>query len=280
MQSINTSCNYRRTEAGARKRRNRFRSRKDINSICEFVFWTRVSRSAVMGRRCTNTNIACPSRAQSTSKSRETSPWMECIGEADSTLCLGRLASTTAIWRQDSAFISMESPKEIDGLWTCSLEMVILIIDHIEIEYYRRWFLGDILFHFNPRFKEKVIVRNACRNDVWGQEEREGHFPFEKNRGFDLTIINEPYSIQVDCTMCFVIKMMSCRCFRTTSASALSSTARRIPTETTSACALRATLKWLESSSADNQPIFSFLIDDHVDIMECWICVSVTIVIC
>lgn len=70
---------------------------------------------------------------------------------------------------------------------------------------------GDILFHFNPRFKDKQVcqlgvcvicfclsvVRNACRNGIWGQEERDGAFPFEKNRGFDLTIINEPYSMQV-----------------------------------------------------------------------------------
>ncbi|KAK6053675.1 galactoside-binding lectin [Cooperia oncophora] len=56
---------------------------------------------------------------------------------------------------------------------------------------------GDILFHFNPRFKEKQIVRNSYKNGIWAKEEREGPFPFEKERGFDLTIQNEPYSIQL-----------------------------------------------------------------------------------
>jgi len=40
-------------------------------------------------------------------------------------------------------------------------------------------------------------VRNSQQGGVWGAEEREGTYPFAKNRGFDLMIINEPYSIQV-----------------------------------------------------------------------------------
>ncbi|KHJ89372.1 galactoside-binding lectin [Oesophagostomum dentatum] len=56
---------------------------------------------------------------------------------------------------------------------------------------------GDILFHFNPRFKEKQVVRNSYQGGNWNKEEREGPFPFEKERGFDLAIQNEPYSIQI-----------------------------------------------------------------------------------
>ncbi|EYC09182.1 hypothetical protein Y032_0062g3400 [Ancylostoma ceylanicum] len=56
---------------------------------------------------------------------------------------------------------------------------------------------GDILFHFNPRFKDKQIVRNSYKGGIWNKEEREGPFPFEKEHGFDLTIQNEPYSIQI-----------------------------------------------------------------------------------
>ncbi|KJH51352.1 galactoside-binding lectin [Dictyocaulus viviparus] len=56
---------------------------------------------------------------------------------------------------------------------------------------------GDVLFHFNPRFKVKQIVRNSYKGGIWGKEEREGPFPFEKERGFDLTIENEPYSMQL-----------------------------------------------------------------------------------
>lgn len=53
------------------------------------------------------------------------------------------------------------------------------------------------LFHFNPRFSEKKIVRNTQKFDGWGQEEREGDFPFKKDVGFDLVIQNEPYSLQI-----------------------------------------------------------------------------------
>ncbi|KAF8358296.1 lec-4, partial [Pristionchus pacificus] len=56
---------------------------------------------------------------------------------------------------------------------------------------------GDILFHFNPRMPEGKVVRNSWKNKVWGSEEREGPFPFKKDCGFDLTIVNEPFSIQL-----------------------------------------------------------------------------------
>lgn len=56
---------------------------------------------------------------------------------------------------------------------------------------------GDAAFHFNPRFGEKQVVRNAQTQGAWGNEEREGQFPFKKEIGFDLVIANEPYSIQI-----------------------------------------------------------------------------------
>ncbi|XP_076603995.1 galectin-3b [Chaetodon auriga] len=51
----------------------------------------------------------------------------------------------------------------------------------------------DLAFHFNPRFNEggnKVIVRNSCINDKWGQEERElQRFPFVQGQPFELKIL-------------------------------------------------------------------------------------------
>jgi hypothetical protein len=52
--------------------------------------------------------------------------------------------------------------------------------------------------HFNPRFDEKAVVRNALQAGDWGNEEREGKMPLEKGVGFDLVIANEPTQFQVD----------------------------------------------------------------------------------
>ncbi|KAK0403631.1 hypothetical protein QR680_017041 [Steinernema hermaphroditum] len=56
---------------------------------------------------------------------------------------------------------------------------------------------GDVLFHFNPRLKEKQVVRNSQIAGVWGNEEREGPFPFKKEIAFDLVLYNETYSMQI-----------------------------------------------------------------------------------
>lgn len=56
---------------------------------------------------------------------------------------------------------------------------------------------GDIALHFNPRFDEKAVVRNALEAGEWGNEEREGKIPFEKGVCFDLVVKNEPYAFQI-----------------------------------------------------------------------------------
>ncbi|VDN43193.1 unnamed protein product [Gongylonema pulchrum] len=56
---------------------------------------------------------------------------------------------------------------------------------------------GDIALHFNPRFDEKVVVRNSMFNGAWGKEEREGKIPFAKDRMFDLQLQNEEYALQI-----------------------------------------------------------------------------------
>jgi len=53
------------------------------------------------------------------------------------------------------------------------------------------------LFRFNPKFAERKVVRNAMKNGVWGEEESEGSFPFDKGVGFDLAIHNETVSLQI-----------------------------------------------------------------------------------
>uniref|UniRef100_A0A0N5ANG1 Galectin n=1 Tax=Syphacia muris TaxID=451379 RepID=A0A0N5ANG1_9BILA len=56
---------------------------------------------------------------------------------------------------------------------------------------------SNTLFHYNPRFNEKCVVRNACTSNVWGDEERKGQFPFKKGVGFDLMFVNHEDCIQV-----------------------------------------------------------------------------------
>jgi len=56
---------------------------------------------------------------------------------------------------------------------------------------------NDIAFHFNPRFTDKAVVRNSKRGGNWETEEREGKFPFAKDKQFDIVIVSEGDALQV-----------------------------------------------------------------------------------
>ncbi|KAG8197114.1 hypothetical protein JTE90_004374 [Oedothorax gibbosus] len=55
-------------------------------------------------------------------------------------------------------------------------------------------------FHFNPRFDEGVVVRNSRLDQAWGDEEREGDFPFANGEPFLITIIPnvDCYEVEVN----------------------------------------------------------------------------------
>lgn len=44
-----------------------------------------------------------------------------------------------------------------------------------------------IALHFNPRFKEKCVVRNSFENGSWGNEEREGILTLNPGGDFDIS---------------------------------------------------------------------------------------------
>lgn len=49
----------------------------------------------------------------------------------------------------------------------------------------------DVAFHFNPRLKENIIVRNTYQNGQWGDEERNGGSPLKAGCDFTLYIVCE-----------------------------------------------------------------------------------------
>ncbi|XP_012973736.1 galectin-9 isoform X2 [Mesocricetus auratus] len=57
----------------------------------------------------------------------------------------------------------------------------------------------DIAFHLNPRFNEKVVVRNTQINNTWGPEERNllGKMPFSCGQSFSVWILCESHCFKV-----------------------------------------------------------------------------------
>lgn len=50
------------------------------------------------------------------------------------------------------------------------------------------WPQPPIIFHFNPRFKEAHIIRNALLKGSWGAEEKSSGCPFRPGRDFHMAI--------------------------------------------------------------------------------------------
>ncbi|RWS22144.1 galectin 4-like protein transcript variant [Leptotrombidium deliense] len=55
----------------------------------------------------------------------------------------------------------------------------------------------DIAFHFNPRFKERYVVRSSRIANAWAKEEKDGTFPFSQNRAFEIVILVEEREYKV-----------------------------------------------------------------------------------
>jgi hypothetical protein len=57
---------------------------------------------------------------------------------------------------------------------------------------------GDIAFHFNPRLKDGVVVRNSNLGGSWGAEERtQPSFPFHAGQQFQMIILCEQTGFKV-----------------------------------------------------------------------------------
>uniref|UniRef100_A0A8C2IHW8 Galectin n=1 Tax=Cyprinus carpio TaxID=7962 RepID=A0A8C2IHW8_CYPCA len=56
---------------------------------------------------------------------------------------------------------------------------------------------SGIAFHYNPRFDEKVVVRNTNHMEQWGTEERSGGLPFQRGQPFQVSISCNPHHYNV-----------------------------------------------------------------------------------
>jgi hypothetical protein len=57
---------------------------------------------------------------------------------------------------------------------------------------------GDLAFHFNPRFPDRVVMKNSLQNGSWGQEERAVvPFPFVAGTPFAMMVLSDPQEFKV-----------------------------------------------------------------------------------
>ncbi len=62
----------------------------------------------------------------------------------------------------------------------------------------------NIAFHFNPRYKEKTVIRNTMPGFSWGREEKsQPEFPFLPGKHFDIIILVEKEEYKVLSTKLF-----------------------------------------------------------------------------
>lgn len=59
----------------------------------------------------------------------------------------------------------------------------------------------DVTMHINPRFNahgdENTVVCNSCQGGNWGEEVRQGGFPFKQGEEFKIVITFNPEEFQV-----------------------------------------------------------------------------------
>ncbi|RUS70572.1 hypothetical protein EGW08_021671, partial [Elysia chlorotica] len=58
----------------------------------------------------------------------------------------------------------------------------------------------DTPLHFNPRFDNQEVVRNSSSGGGWGDEEKEGGFPFTQGAPYDvkIAVMESHYEISVN----------------------------------------------------------------------------------
>ena len=64
----------------------------------------------------------------------------------------------------------------------------------------------DILFHFNPRFQDSIIVRNSKLCGDWGTEEREGDMVLKRGAEFTIEIQSQEDSFIVSFAVFIILQ--------------------------------------------------------------------------
>ncbi|KAH7694594.1 galectin [Aphelenchoides avenae] len=109
----------------------------------------------------------------------------------------------TAYWEKTTDYFSVPTPFSVGRRGFLPGERIRIVVTPLKGPEHRfhinlvQAATDTVIFHFNPRFNEKVVVMNSTRNGTWLEEHRPKYFPFQHNKPISMDFVAESAGIRV-----------------------------------------------------------------------------------